>query len=76
VCRANAERPEPEPVLVLLRALPSGLPRPPRLPLPLRRFFVPGSSSASAGRASKLDVDGLVGGARSGIAGRAWCGSR
>jgi hypothetical protein len=63
--RADADEPLP-----LLRALPSGLPRPPRLPL---RRFLP--SSASAGPASNALVAG-DGGGRSGTAGRAWCGSR
>jgi hypothetical protein len=47
----------PEPALALLGRLP----RPPRLPVPLCRFFMPASSSsASAGCASKFDV-GAVG---------------
>jgi hypothetical protein len=67
VCRAKAE--PPETALVLLRALRRRLLRPVRLPLPLRRFFTPTAWSASAGRMSMLNTDGLVGGARREIAG-------
>jgi hypothetical protein len=64
MCYANAE--QPEPLLVLLCALPIGPPRPPSLPsLPLP------SSSTSLGRVSKLDVDRLIGGTQEDV-GRAW----
>jgi hypothetical protein len=69
----DVPRCRPEPALALL----SGLPRPPRLPLLLRRFLMPAvSSSVGADCSSKLDVGELVGGARRGVAGRVWCGSR